>query len=567
MRRVILLAAALAALALPAVSGAEPLTFNPPQYLDQTFPGGEPVLDVDTIHHTIVYSSHEGTTHVYRNGVGVETLQWATEYRNQTKMWISKDGGLTWSRLDFMGTGFTTDPTKNTGFSDPDFAEDAGGRIYNTGINLANDALFSSGDGGFNWDKGTVFCASGDRPWLAGGKPGEVFMGTNTNAGGHEIFVSEDGGNSCPTSFVSDNGDGKLYYDHTRDVIVEPAVPGSGSELGINVWHRGDAKSTYMKAIDGTSLYAHWPAIAIDGAGTIYLVWDTVANDANGNPLPNKVLMVYTKDLGKTWSAPTTIAAPTEARVFWPWIAAGDQGKVSVVWYQTDHLVDVGTQPSKLFIYDANVRNADTSTPTIDTVNAAGRVVSDAQQICQNGTTCVATGEDRRLGDFFTNAIDERGCVIIASGDTMIKDPVTGGERNVSAPLFIRQATGPRLIGSGNCSGQPEPATPPAKPGKPVTNPPSAGVPLPSNKRCTSARRFRIRLRAPKGQTLASAKVYVSGKRVRVARRAGRLTAIVDLRGLRKRAYSVKIVAVTGQGRSVTSSRRYHTCKRGHKKK
>src|SRR3954471_5344393 len=186
MVRLIAVAAALASFALTAPASAEPVSFFPAQYLDQTFPGGEPVVQVDTIHHTIVYSSHEGTTHIYREGLpALETLQFFSEYRNQTKMWVSKDNGATFTRVNFNGTGFTTDPTKNTGFSDPDFGEDAAGRIYNTGINLANDALFSSGDGGLNWDKGTIFCASGDRPWLAGGKADEVFMGTNVNGGPH----------------------------------------------------------------------------------------------------------------------------------------------------------------------------------------------------------------------------------------------------------------------------------------------------------------------------------------------------------------------------------------------
>ena len=43
-----------------------------------------------------------------------------------------------------------------------------------------NDALFSSADGGKTWDKGTVQCHDGDRPWLAGGRSGQVFMATDT---------------------------------------------------------------------------------------------------------------------------------------------------------------------------------------------------------------------------------------------------------------------------------------------------------------------------------------------------------------------------------------------------
>ena len=64
----------------------------------------------------------------------------------------------------------------------------------------------------------------------------------------------------------------------------------------------------------------------------------------------------------------------------------------------------------------------------------------------------MATGEDRRLGDFFTNAVDERGCVLVATGDTTQPDPLTGGARSTSLPLFVRQTSGPRLVGKGDCS-------------------------------------------------------------------------------------------------------------------
>jgi len=43
--------------------------------------------------------------------------------------------------------------------------------------------------------------------------------------------------------------------------------------------------------------------------------------------------------------------------------------------------------------------------------------------------------------------------------------------------------------------------------------------------------RFRIRVRAPRGQRVSSAAVYVNGRRVRVLR-GRRLRAVVDLRGL-----------------------------------
>ena len=81
-----------------------------------------------------------------------------------------------------------------------------------------------------------------------------------------------------------------------------------------------------------------------------------------------------------------------------------------------------------------------------------------------------------------------------------------------------------------------------------------------SKKKCVSRRKFPIRLRAPKGQRLARATVYVNGKRVQTIRGRKRLRAPVDLRGLPKGKFKVRIVAVTSQGRRIVSTRTYRTC-------
>ena len=90
-------------------------------------------------------------------------------------------------------------------------------------------------------------------------------------------------------------------------------------------------------------------------------------------------------------------------------------------------------------------------------LGSAVRIVNSAclsiheGSICQAGTDCVANGKDRRLGDFFTNAIDRRGCLVIATGDTELTDPF-GNQLPTSRPLFMRQVSGQRLVGSGNCT-------------------------------------------------------------------------------------------------------------------
>jgi hypothetical protein len=161
--------------------------------------------------------------------------------------------------------------------------------------------------------------------------------------------------------------------------------------------------------------------------------------------------MSSSTDFGKTWSAPRAVASPTNARAFWPWAVAGDAGKVSVVWYQTNKLADLECQPAELRVMESTITGASSRSPKTQTVDVVGRPIAN-NNICQNGTTCVVTGEDRRLGDFFTNAVDERGCVLVATADTTQPDPITGGARSTSLPLFVRQVSGPRLVGKGDCS-------------------------------------------------------------------------------------------------------------------
>ncbi|HEY3188360.1 MAG TPA: sialidase family protein [Solirubrobacteraceae bacterium] len=590
---------ALAALGAPGFASAASLHFAPPIYVDQSLAGGEPLVTADPVHGTLIYTSHEGTTHLYQPGLATSSVfPFLTGYRDQVNMWTSKDDGKTWQIVNYQSTGFATDPSHNVGFSDPDLTTDAGGRIYNTGIDLANDALFSSADGGRTWDRGTPQCHNGDRPWLAGGKKDEAFLATNSEDQGHAIFQTTDGGNTCASTGIPDDGtmpggtsysgDGKLYYVRDRDMLVEPICLGNGCEkgLGVSTWKRGDAAFTPQGVAYNKPFLAHWPAIALDAADTLYMVWDTdprkndgggcsdtspTGNGASGSPLPNAIQYAYSTDLGKTWSAPITVAAPSNARAFWPWIAAGDPGKVSIVWYQSDKLVDLDCQQATISLKATTVLGADTGSPSIETVDAVGRPIHD-NGVCQGGTTCVVTGQDRRLGDFFTNSIDSRGCVFIASGDTTKPDPVTGGARAIALPIFLRQDSGPALVGGGDCSGETAGLGLPASSstvgaaggGNAATG--TSG----SRRSCVSRRHFRMRLRAPAGERLKSARLFVNGKPVTIRSngkrlrtlRGRRLTLPVDLRGLPKGSFTVRIEAVTASGKRVVDLRRYRTCTR-----
>ena len=76
---------------------------------------------------------------------------------------------------------------------------------------------------------------------------------------------------------------------------------------------------------------------------------------------------------------------------------------------------------------------------------------------------------------------------------------------------------------------------------------------------CVSRRNFTIRVPRPKGETLASARIFVNGKLTTTVKGA-RLKARVRLAGLPKGIVEVEIRAVTRSGKVRTTTRRYRTC-------
>src|SRR4051794_21519727 len=338
------LAAAAALSISPTALAADPaptLGFAPAQFLDQELAGGEPIVFADPVTGNLIYSAHEGTTHLYRPGLLSSTPpSWLANYRNQVNIWVSSDNGTTWKRV--INNGFNgADPSKDQGFSDPDLTQDEGGRIYDTGIDLANDSVFSTKDGGNTWDKGTAQCHDGDRPWLAGGKPEEAWMATDNAEGdngnqeqsnqvNHTIYHTVDGGNTCSQTGVPDWGPtpsggsyfgfGKMYFDHTRRELFEPALfydsANTLSAIGVST-ATPNADETYKftphyAASLPDHMTAHWPAVAEDSAGTLYLTWDTndrVPDSTDGcGPIPgqhggetpraNSILMSVSKNFG-----------------------------------------------------------------------------------------------------------------------------------------------------------------------------------------------------------------------------------------------------------------------------
>jgi hypothetical protein len=145
-----------------------------------------------------------------------------------------------------------------------------------------------------------------------------------------------------------------------------------------------------------------------------------------------------------------------------------------------------------------------------------------------------------------------------ADGSVLITETGNDRVRRIGAAPVV----GPPTPRPPSTPSDPQPSVPPS----PST--PSAALPavkvasvvtFPSAKACVSRRSFRIRLRSPKGGKLKEAVVSLNGKRVQVVK-GKRLTAPVDLRGLPKGRFTVKIAVTLVDGRKVSGTRRYRTC-------
>src|SRR5256885_16807940 len=97
-------------------TSAAAVGFSTPQFVDRELAGGEPLVLADPNHHTLVYTSHEGTTHLYRPGL-FSPLPFGINYRNQVNIWTSDDNGASWQRTGVAGA--RGGPPQSCRFSGP----------------------------------------------------------------------------------------------------------------------------------------------------------------------------------------------------------------------------------------------------------------------------------------------------------------------------------------------------------------------------------------------------------------------------------------------------------------
>jgi hypothetical protein len=432
-----------------------PLSFGQQHYVDTTRVGGEPVV-LSLPNGRLVYAAHASTTLLYLpGGPGQGTTSYYSHYQGQTYAWWSADHGATWT---FVPRDQIPTNVPGSGFSDPDLAVDSAGQVYLSEINLLNIAVSKSTDGGKSYALQNFFAQDiTDREWMdADGK--DVLYETGNPSGGgtstsplghvrHTIYRSTDGGGTF-SPFADPNGGQKIRVDKRDGTVYEMQFQ-SGGTLAMGAFRKarsGDMTLDVHPIAKIKSLVQS--SFDVDSAGGLHLAW----SETGGARAPG-VYYSSSTDGGRTWSAPLRIDTDDKTD-FWVSVAAGDAGRAGIAWFQADKHLPKDSPDTKgthgWHVMAAQVvpgatcgTHAASATASLPTVRVAQATKNafHVGQICTNGTACEALGEDRRLGDYFTAAIDDTGALVIGYSDTEL-----GGI--AAMPAFVRQSGGPLLRAS-----------------------------------------------------------------------------------------------------------------------
>jgi hypothetical protein len=211
--------------------------------------------------------------------------------------------------------------------------------------------------------------------------------------------------------------------------------------------------------------------IAIDRAGNLYVTWSQAPVDATGNVAgSSQIFMAVSTDHGAHWGPAIQVSAATpslQTNVF-PWIAAGDPGRVDIVWYGTTTLGSCPNQPcgpgaltsahwQVMMAQSLNtiVKGQPNAKPSFTTTTVS-EVSNHFGQICTMGIGCT-TGGDRGLADFLGVTVGLQGEANVVWADAVNRNFDGGASSALIA--FNRQISGPSLFANVGTLKGPAPAS------------------------------------------------------------------------------------------------------------
>jgi len=438
---------------------------------------GEPSIAVDAAHGNKVFiSAPVGVP----SGVGCVTTMNPTGPCLGDDLWYSLDGGSTFAECNTGGI---------TGGGDSNLAIDPAGDVF--GADLAATHVWTqklpaasnpnpaASNCGFQLTQPTDFEA--DRQWIGTYGSSSVRVGYHDLALGTPIDCeSTDGGQTYPVCVPEiDPTNTPLVLDTAGNTVIGPQVfdskgtdyevfmtstapdnaqtGGSGTMHNIYVAVSPDGTSWTDYPVHQTTPYNTagtkdvnqlFAVIAVDRADNLYVVWGEGDTCRAWNSIcPASVYLASSTDHGHHWSAPVKVNSPATTSNVLPWVAAGDDGRVDVVWVgSTTSRNPSGDATADWRIYMAQSLNAHSANPTFRESVVTPYPVRRGQ-ICESGLNCSFNGDDGRiLLDFLSVSLDSACRARIAYADAG-PDPESASIGAAYAPFtdYAAQTSGPTV--------------------------------------------------------------------------------------------------------------------------
>jgi hypothetical protein len=381
-------------------------------------------------------------------------------------IWRSQDRGRTWS---FLGSYDVP-----TGGGDTDIAVAPNGTLYASGLSYAACSTIGvSTDKGQTWlDDPLAGCGKlpvlNDREWTANYGNNVVNTVIGDSLQGNIDFIRStitspvvvpsttielyNGGDyQWPGTLSVDQRNGTSYvvWNTAGDPNNCDQTSGSGACTPTQASTKTRDK-IYVSVVTADATSAPAPTVvanrafdtydsfvtdAVDSAGNVYVVW----SERHPAQQQTWTMLSVSRNGGRSWSAPVKVGRTPATSVF-PWVTAGDAGRIAVSYYGT---TASGVSPQKV---PAGARWSVYSSFSTD----LGRTFTEYRTtpsmqkgpICTSGTGCPSGS--RNVLDFFETAADPQGCLVTAYAD----NSAGGGAAIVS---YVRQRSGPGLRASTSC--------------------------------------------------------------------------------------------------------------------
>jgi hypothetical protein len=462
------------AFAFPAAAGGalDPtrLSFEQPVQISQSaaYQAAEPSIRVDA------FSSPTQRIWVAApSGIGVNTRSLPASSEAGDLFWYSDDDGHAWHFVS--GPEGVGSPTI-IGGGDTDVATRFGTEVYGTGLTLANITLAAScsegEDGTFTFNPISVLSAPDDRQWIDTYEDGPApmsapaFVLTYGNFAAGEILFNQISSPGCappvggldidasaldcqigpdcyqwPGNVAVDETTGDAYVtyntqgDPDNDDVIVTRVNGGASRPAFQT-----DVMRFVAASGRPDTFDSFTVVAVDRASNVYVVW-TERHPASQT---TDTMLAVSKNRGATWTAPIKVNNGPQTTTF-PWIVAGDAGKIDIVYYGTS---DKGPSPesvpagSKWKVWMAQSLNALDRKPSFKENPPTGFIHQGP--ICTSGTGCAPGTRD--LLDFFQIDVDAKGLANIAYTDNL-NGPPDGTDPHQELITFVQQKGGKTLYG------------------------------------------------------------------------------------------------------------------------